>query len=70
MTNLNYDDDLKRTVNLVCSTATRQEAAKLLDIDISTLRRRMIKAAQRGLVARTDWAPAVPEGFHLHRVST
>ncbi len=69
MTEVN-DDTLRRTVYVVRTTDTRIEAAKILEIDGSTLRRRMVTAASRGLVDRTDWAPTVPEGFHLHRVST
>ena len=69
MTEVN-DDTLRRTIHVARESATRVEAAKLLGIDTSTLRRRMITAASRGLVDRSDWAPTVPEGFHLHRVST
>ena len=69
MTEVN-DDTLRRTIHVARTSATRVEAAKLLDIDTSTLRRRMITAASRGLVDRSDWAPTVPEGYHLHRVST
>ncbi len=69
MTEIN-DDTLRRTIYVVRTTATRTEAAKVLEIDISTLRRRMITAASRGLVDRSDWAPAVPEGFTLKGVST
>ncbi len=69
MTDLN-DDTLRRTIYVVRNAKTRIEAAKTLEIDISTLRRRMITAASRGLVDRTDWAPTVPEGFSLKGVST
>ena len=70
MTQHNFDDELTRTVGVVRTTATRIEAATLLCITDRTLRRRMVQAAQKGLVDRTDWAPAVPEGFQIKGVST
>ncbi len=63
MTELNYED-LQRTVDAVQNTETRIAAAKLLCIHGATLRRRMIAAADRGLVPDES----TPDKDALHMV--
>lgn len=60
------NDELLRTIEAVRATDSNVEAAILLDVNESTVRRRMADASRRGLLGTK---PVLP-GFEITRIST